>query len=176
MQREPDLAGVGCVEAAGGVGAATAVKELDLVGKVQIVSMDRDDGTLKFIEDGVIYASVAQKTGLMTFLGSMLMDGYVNNPVPIVSDNKAAGIVPLPESVDTGVVVIKSDTAKYFYHAEDPYDFSKMPVTPAQPDETYVEVLALVNLPYFIDHRLGLEFAGQELGVKPNSLVRWTTT
>jgi ribose transport system substrate-binding protein len=166
LQREPDLAGVGCVEAAGGVGAATAVKELDLVGKVQIVSMDRDDGTLKFIEDGVIYASVAQKTGLMTFLGSMLMDGYVNNPVPIVSDNNAAGIVPLPESVDTGVVVIKSDTAKYFYHAEDPYDFSKLPVTPAEPNETYVEVLALVNLPYFIDHRLGLEFAGQELGVK----------
>ena len=29
LQREPDLAGVGCVEAAGGVGAATAVKELD---------------------------------------------------------------------------------------------------------------------------------------------------
>ena len=166
LQRVPDLAGVGCVEAAGGVGAATAVKELDLVGKVKIVSMDRDDGTLKFIEDGVIYASVAQKTGLMTFLGTMLMDGYVNNPVPIVSDNKAAGIVPLPQSVDTGVVVIKSDNAKFFYHAQNPYDFSKMPVTPAKPDETYVEVLALVNLPYFIDHRLGLEFAGKELGVK----------
>lgn len=52
LQRTPDLAGVGCVEAAGGVGAATAVKELDMVGDVQIVSMDRDDGTLKFIEDG----------------------------------------------------------------------------------------------------------------------------
>jgi len=166
LQRETDLAGVGCVEAAGGVGAATAVKELDLVGKVKIVSMDRDDGTLKFIEDGVIYASVAQKTGLMTFIGSMLMNGYVNNPVPIVSDNKAAGIVPLPEAVDTGVVVIGADNAKYFYHAENPYDFSAMPVTPAAPDETYVEVLALINLPYFIDHRLGLEFAGEELGVK----------
>ena len=27
-------------------------------------------------------------------------------------------------------------------------------------------MLALINLPYFIDHRLGIEFAGQELGVK----------
>ena len=27
-------------------------------------------------------------------------------------------------------------------------------------------MLALTNLPYFIDHRLGLEFAGKELGVK----------
>jgi ribose transport system substrate-binding protein len=166
LQREPDLAGVGCVEAAGGVGAATAVKELDMVGKVKIVSMDRDDGTLKFIEDGVIYASVAQKTGLMTFYGTMLMHGYQNNPVPIVSDNKAAKVIPLPQAVDTGVMVIKAENAKYFYHAADPYDFSKYPVTPAQPNETYVEVLALINLPYFIDHRLGLEFAGQELGVQ----------
>jgi len=166
IQRIPDLAGVGCVEAAGGVGAATAVKELDTVGKVKIVSMDRDDGTLKFIEDGTIYASVAQKSALMTFYGTLLMHGYVNNPVPIVTDNKAANIIPLPESVDTGVVVINKDNAKYFYHTENPYDFSKNEMTPATPEETYVEVLALVNLPYFIDHRLGIEFAGKELGVK----------
>ena len=162
----PDLAGVGCVEAAGGVGAATAAKELSLVGKLKIVSMDRDDGTLKFIEDGVIQASVAQKSALMTFYGTILMDGMQYNPVPIVTDNKAAGIIPLPESVDTGVVVINKDNAKMFYHTQDPYDFSKIEITPAAADETYVEVLALTNLPYFIDHRLGLEFAGKELGVK----------
>ncbi len=166
LQREPDLAGVGCVEAAGGVGAATAVKELDLVDQVQIVSMDRDDGTLKFIEDGVIYASIAQKTGLMTFIGTMLMHGYENNPVPIVVDNEAADVIPLPEAVDTGVVVINAENAPFFYHADDPYDFSGIEVTGPEEGETYVEVLALINLPYFIDHRLGLEFAGEELGVK----------
>ena len=72
----------------------------------------------------------------------------------------------MPESVDTGVVVINADNAKYFYHAEDPYDFSNIEITGPEPGETYVEVLALINLPYFIDHRLGLEFAGEELGVK----------
>src|SRR5512136_3319062 len=142
LQRYPDLAGVGCVEASGGVGAATASKELGLNGKLKIVSMDRDDGTLKFIEDGVIDASVAQKSALMTFFGTVLMDGLQYNPVPIVSDNKAAGIVPMPEAVDTGVVVINKDNAKLFYHTENPYDFSQIPMTPATPDETYVEVLA----------------------------------
>ncbi len=116
LQREPDLAGVGCVEAAGGVGAATAVKELDLVGKVQIVSMDRDDGTLKFIEDGVIHASVAQKTALMSYLGTKLLYYYNHAPVPVVPDNKAAGIIPLPESVDTGTIIITKDNASFFYH------------------------------------------------------------
>jgi ribose transport system substrate-binding protein len=166
LQRYPDLAGVGCVEAAGGVGAATAAKELGVNGKLKIVSMDRDDGTLKFIEDGVIDASVAQKSALMTFFGTVLMDGLQYNPVPIVSDNKAAGIVPMPEAVDTGVIVINKDNAKMFYHTDDPYNFSNVTITPPAPDETYVEVLALTNLPYFIDHKLGLEFAGKELGVK----------
>lgn len=166
LQREPDLAGVGCVEAAGGVGAATAVNELGLKNQLVIISMDRDDGTLKFIEDGTIRASVAQQSALMTFIGSMLMHGLHNNPVPIVADNVTAGVLPMPESVDTGVVVIDADNAKHFYHAQNPYDFSAIEVTPPAPDETYVEVLALINLPYFIDHRLGLEFAGEELGVK----------
>ena len=86
--------------------------------------MDRDDGTLKFIEDGTIHASVAQKSALMTFFGTMLMHGLQNNPVPIVKDNEAANVLPMPEAVDTGVVVINKDNAKYFYHAQDPYDFS----------------------------------------------------
>ena len=166
LQRTPDLAGVGCVEAAGGVGAATAAQELGMQGKLKIISMDRDDNTLKFIEDGTIDASVAQQSAMMTFVGSMLMHGLQNNPVPIVADNKAAGVVPMPESVDTGVVIINKDNASLFYHASDPYDFSKIEVTGPAADETYVEVLALTNLPYFIDHRLGLEFAGEELGVQ----------
>ena len=166
LQVHPDLAGVGCVEAAGGVGSATAVKELGIEGELMIVSMDRDDGTLQFIEEGVIYASVAQQSGLMTFWGTILMDGLQNNPVPIVTDNGAAGIVPMPESMDTGVVIIKQDNAKFFYHADDPYDFSGIEITDAEPGETYVEISALVNLPYFIDHQLGLYFAGEELGVE----------
>src|SRR5688572_4390728 len=36
----------------------------------------------------------------------------------------------------------------------------------AASDELYVEVCALVQLPYFIDHRLGMEAAGRELGVR----------
>jgi ribose transport system substrate-binding protein len=114
LQRVPDLAGVGCVEAAGGVGAATAAKELDLVGKLKIVSMDRDDGTLKFIEDGVIQASVAQKTALMSYLGTKFMYYLNHAPVPVVADNEAAGITSMPESVDTGTIVINKHTAKFF--------------------------------------------------------------
>jgi len=116
LQTTPDLAGIACVEAAGGVGAATAIKEARKVGQVKIVSMDRDDGTLDFIKDGVIEASIAQKTALMTYLGTKLLFGLKNNPLSIVKDNAAANVVPLPASVDTGTEVITKSNVAAWYH------------------------------------------------------------
>jgi len=116
LQANPDLAGVASVEATGGKGAATAVKEMDKVGDVVIVSMDRDDTTLKLIEDGVIYASLAQRTALMSYLGVKLMYYYNHGRIPITQDDKAANIIAMPEVVDTGTIVIYQDNAKYFYH------------------------------------------------------------
>ena len=176
LQRIPDLAGVGCVEAAGGVGAATAAKELGLVGKLKIVSMDRDDGTLKFIEDGVIQCSVAQKSALMTFDGTVLMDGLKYNPVPIVTDNKAANIIPMPESVDTGVVVINKDNAKMFYHTQNPYDFSQIHHHPARSRRDLRRSAGPDNLPYFIDHRLGSSSPARNWASRRSSSARSTTT
>jgi len=115
LRRYPHLAGIACVEAAGGVGAATAVKEAGKVGKVTIVSMDRDNSTLDFIRQGVIHASTAQKTALMSYIGTLLLYYYHNHPVPIVSNDRAAGIIPLPSAVDTGALVITKSNASQFY-------------------------------------------------------------
>jgi len=116
IQANPDLAGVAAVEATGGNGAATAVKEMDRVGKIVIVSMDRDDTTLKSIEDGVIYASLAQRTALMSYLGVKLMYYYNHGRIPITQDDAAANIIAMPASIDTGTIVINKDNAAYFYH------------------------------------------------------------
>ena len=45
LQAHPNLSGVFCTDALGGVGAATAVREANKVGKVRIVSFDTDKGT-----------------------------------------------------------------------------------------------------------------------------------
>ncbi|MGQ9616458.1 MAG: substrate-binding domain-containing protein [Spirochaetota bacterium] len=170
IQAHPDLVGVASVEATGGKGAATAVKEMNRVGKIVIVSMDRDDTTLKLIEDGVVYASVAQRTALMSYLGVLLIDSLNNGYVSITKEDKAANIIPMPESIDTGVIIINKKNAKFFYHPENPFDYSNWQITPKDPNETYVWIGAVVEIPYFIDHRLGLEAAGQELGVKTRFL------
>ena len=170
IQANPDLAGVAAVEATGGNGAATAVKEMDRVGDIVIVSMDRDDTTLKAIEDGVIYASVAQRTALMSYLGVMLMDMFNKGTVSITNDDKAANIIAMPEVIDTGTIVIDQDNAKYFYHKDDPFDYSDWELTQPEEGETYVWIGAVVEIPYFIDHRAGIEAAGKELGVETKFL------
>jgi ribose transport system substrate-binding protein len=116
LQRHSDLAGIGCVEAAGGIGAGTAVREAGRAGKVKIVAMDRDNGTLDMIRSGVIHASIAQKTALMSYLGTKLLYGLKRGTVKITTDDTKAGITPLPASIDTGILTITRANAGYFYH------------------------------------------------------------
>jgi ribose transport system substrate-binding protein len=114
LQKFPDLAGIGCVEAAGGSGAATAVKEAGLQGKVKIISMDRGNDVIAAIEEGTITASVAQQTALMPYYATLILYNLVNSKVEISSDNKAAGVAGIPQVVDTGSIIVDANNARYF--------------------------------------------------------------
>ncbi len=114
LQKYPDLAGLICVEGAGGSGAATAVREAKKAGKVKIVSMDRGNEILDAIKEGVISASVAQQTALMPYYATQILYNLVNSKVAITSDNKAAGVLGIPAVVDTGAIIIDSSNYKYF--------------------------------------------------------------
>lgn len=114
LQKYPDLAGIACVEAAGGAGAATAVKEAGKVGTVKIISMDRGEDVLADIESGVITASVAQQTALMPYYAIQVLININNSNVAITTDNVAAGVAGVPASIDTGVIIIDANNAQYF--------------------------------------------------------------
>ena len=114
LRKNTDLAGIGCVEAAGGTGAATAVKEAGLVGKVKIVSMDRGNEVLEQIGKGVISATVAQRTALMPFYALQILYNMSNHDVPITQDNIKAQVSPVPSYVDTGVIIVDKTNYKYF--------------------------------------------------------------
>ena len=114
LQKYPDLKAFACVEAAGGAGAATAVRERNLKGKVKIISMDRGAEVLEGIEEGVITASVAQQTALMPYYAVQILYNLNNSNVAITSDNKAANVSGIPVVVDTGVLIVDSKNYKYF--------------------------------------------------------------
>ncbi len=114
LERYPDLAGLACVEAAGGAGAATAVKEAGRVGRVKIVAMDRDNAVLKQIGAGVIQATVAQQTALMPVYAVAILYQLNHLPAPITSDNAAAGVPGVPTSIDTGVTIVDRANYRFF--------------------------------------------------------------
>ncbi len=114
LQRHADLAGIACAEAAGGPGAATAVQEAGRVGKVKVVAMDRDNSVLKFIEQDVVQAAVAQQTALMPVYAVAILYQLNHADVPITSDNAAAKVSGVPNVVDTGVLIVDESNCKYF--------------------------------------------------------------
>ena len=118
MQAHPDLKGFGCVDAGGGQGAAVAVKEAGKIGKIHIVGMDRDEATLQFIEQGIIDASIGQRTYTMSYTALQLVYNLRNNQINMVRDWRKLGISPLPTLIDTGSFVITKDNVKEFYHKQ----------------------------------------------------------
>ncbi len=102
------FAGIVCVEASGGPGAAEALHRLNLDGKVPIVAMDDSPDTLDWISKGAILATVAQKPYTMSFYGLKLLDDLHHNVVNEFKDWRTSPVSPLPARVDTGTTVIDS--------------------------------------------------------------------
>jgi ribose transport system substrate-binding protein len=114
LSAHPNIAGVGCVDAGGGEGTAVVLREKGLVGKVKIVGMDRNEATLSLIEEGVIDASIAQRTYTMAYMALGMLYDLHHNKVRMVDDWRGAGVLPLPTNVDTGTVVITKENVRAF--------------------------------------------------------------
>jgi len=116
LQAHPDVVGIGGTDGDSGKGAAIAVRESGLKGKVKIVAMDRNDDMLDFIEDGTIYGSIAQKSYTEMYLAMNLLHWQNQGSMKVLPDWKAAGINPLPEQVRTGVMTITKQNVSQFRH------------------------------------------------------------
>ena len=116
IQANPDIVGIGGTDGDSGKGAAIAVNEAGRLGDIKIVAMDRNDDMLPYIEDGTIHSSVAQKSYIEAFLAVHMLHWQNTDGIKVVPDWKAAGINPLPESVDTGVMPITADNVAQFKH------------------------------------------------------------
>lgn len=114
LAAHPDLNAFVCVDSVGAMSAVTAVKEAGLVGKVKIIGMDRNSDTVQYIGEGLIDASVAQKGHLSTFYGMQILFNLRHNPMPVTTDNEAAGIMAAPVWINTGVTMVTKDNWEYF--------------------------------------------------------------
>ena len=115
IQANPDIVGIGGTDGDSGKGAAIAVNEAGR-NDIKIVAMDRNDDMLPYIEDGTIHGAVAQKSYIEAFLAVHMLHWQNTDGIKVVPDWRAAGINPLPETVDTGVMPITAENVGQFKH------------------------------------------------------------
>ena len=121
MIRFPDLDGFVGTDSTAAMGAATAVEEMDKVGQVMIVGMDRNTDLLKKIEEGVITASVAQGDVMIPYWAMVsLISEHVYKPM-LTSDNAAAGAKVTPDVIYIPSNYIDKSNLDFFLKANEAY-------------------------------------------------------
>ena len=114
LQKKEKIDGIICLEATGGSGAAQALHQLDMAGKLPIVAFDNDPETLDWIERGTIMATVTQKAYVMSYYGLKFLDELHHNQVQQFKDWRTSLAPPLPTYVDTGTVVVDKGNLKAY--------------------------------------------------------------
>lgn len=114
IQANPDVTGILGMQAPTGVGAATAVREAGLDGKVTIVARDRDQATLDLVKSGEIYSTWAQTSYVQAYTATMWLHQYVNGKLPVVKGYQEYGINPLPAYAEAGMVKVTAENADLF--------------------------------------------------------------
>ncbi|MEN8905424.1 MAG: substrate-binding domain-containing protein [Clostridiales bacterium] len=115
IEKYPNVKAIFATDATSGTGVAAAVKEINKIGDIKILSFDTDKSTLDLIKEGTIDASLAQGTWNMGFWSLQFLFQVNHNLINPTSDWKIDGINPLPEFVDTGVSIVKKSNVDAFY-------------------------------------------------------------
>jgi len=121
LQRKPDLSAFVGTDSTGGIGAATAVKELGKVGQVKTVAMDRNSDVLQAIQDGILTGTVAQDDAAMAYWALLVLYNYNHHQAPLTSDNAKAGASTGPSNVFMSVNYIDKNNLQYYLEANKLY-------------------------------------------------------
>jgi ribose transport system substrate-binding protein len=112
LQAHPHISGIFCAHGNPGSGAAAAVRNLGLQGKVQIMAFDFARPVIELIERGEIKGTVGQDPYQMGYM-SMLLAYAARHPT-VTGSSGRDGFGPVPDSIDTGVrILYRQDVERY---------------------------------------------------------------
>lgn len=85
-----------------------------------VVAMDTDQGTLEWIQKGLIAATIAQKPYTMAFTGLKLLDDLHHHKPPALDSAWGQNpFSPIPTFVDTGATLIDQSNVQSFLQAQE---------------------------------------------------------
>lgn len=114
MSANPNLKAIFTTNSPGAAGTATAVKEAGKINQIKVVGFDDNENVLMAIKDGDIYATIAQGPYNQGYWAMNLLYQYANQSMNPVDGWKENNINPLPNSIDTGTIIITQDNIDLF--------------------------------------------------------------
>jgi ribose transport system substrate-binding protein len=118
-KRRDKVDGFVCLEAQAGKEVAEVLDRAKVTGKT-VVAMDTDEGTLNWIQKGVIAATIAQKPYTMAYYGIQMLDQLYHHKPPSLDVNWAEDpFSPMPTFVDTGATLVTKDNVGDFIKARE---------------------------------------------------------
>src|SRR5688572_7743670 len=114
IQGTPDLVGMAGFDSESGPGIGQAIKEAGKTGRIVGTTVQAEGQVLRFIKEEVMAAAVMQKRKLFTYQGLKALFDVVHSPLRFTTDDRRAGIAPIPVNYSTGTFVITRDNVGFF--------------------------------------------------------------
>lgn len=112
LQRNPDLTGIFAADTFNGAGAATAVQNAGLIGKVKIVEFDAEPDQVAALKRGLVDALIVQKAYSMGQIGITYAACYLNGDKSIPPETNPDYVIATKDNIGN------PDIAKYIYRAQ----------------------------------------------------------
>jgi ribose transport system substrate-binding protein len=114
IQANPDLVGMAGFDSESGPGMGQAIKEAGKAGKIVVTCVDAEEQHLRLVKEGVLTAAIGQKRELFTYMGVKALFELRHSKLRFTSDDKAAGVTPIPVNYDTGTYIVTRDNVDLF--------------------------------------------------------------
>ena len=114
LQANPDLVGMAGFDSESGPGFGQAIKEAGKAGKIVATCVEAEAQHLRLAQEGVITAAIGQKRELFTYMGVKALFEANHSKVRFTSDDKKAGVVPIPINYNTGTYTVTKENVELF--------------------------------------------------------------
>lgn len=113
LAAHPDIAGFAGMDSESGAGIVTALREAGKnPGDVKVTAMEQTPDFFKTAQEGWVEAIVVQNRELFIYYAVKLLHDYNTNGLKSAGLTAADGGRPIPDSIDTGVLLVTKDNVE----------------------------------------------------------------
>ncbi|HKQ36894.1 MAG TPA: substrate-binding domain-containing protein [Verrucomicrobiae bacterium] len=117
LQANQDLLGMAGFDSESGPGMGQAIKEAGKAGKIIATCVDAEEQHLRLVKEGILTAAIGQKRELFTYMGVKALFEMNHSPLKFTSDDKKAGVLPIPINYNTGTYTVTRENVSLFLKA-----------------------------------------------------------